>query len=819
MNSQPSDMLDDQLSALVLRRVGDFVEPITRFDRSKLVPVGSAVLLTPFTATQFFEVSFYASTKVNTGSLPAGVTRAGDAAQVTKSANLILGRARTDLPQRLAAWDAASHGATSARLTSQDCFDQPPAIGYDYSCSSCSGRGNITCSECRGQGEVTCTGCRGSKETSCTPCSGNGELICTMCFGAKKYSECETRNITDYNTGSTRIEYVYVDRPCMGCHGSGSLRCLGCWGTGKETCWRCRGMGKVECTSCRGTGVISCVRCAGTGWLNTRTTVSCQVNESLEIQPVTDDEEIRRTLRLLRPVDRLSALSGPIAYSGQVQGHRLERRFAGTVSVAVLHLNVEEEVLSIYGFGPHAEIMDFKNVAGALLRGDLNQLNRALAQKRRFGGVQNDLRIALGQCLESEANVRIVEQFVQGETHLAHLVRGELQRGIADDYAVEAGRSISMALGRAFRAETFYTSLATVILAAVVQIVGAAATSWPGLHLLVATWMILALFGYAAFSAKTRCFLRRFDLAVRDKIVLLLPRLQIRRRMARWTGGLAVTVSLVAFVLILALKSGGPLSRTWSRTETSQLQGAPTSAGGIPAVPRDRCSVAALACEQFLSGLVGQALGEAAVKARKEGHGAQAICLARAAIDRGATDRKLRGAMWFQIASAWKSQGCIAAARDAIASSLIVLPHGAAGWRDACDLCRQLGEVDCRACGSLDIRKAKLGHPPGVAMGSTSPSPPAATSGNGLPLEKIEHEYFDHRTAEALRDGEQIYHEGRDPRALRIAVMAACEEHQAGRAQADFDLLPEDLRDGGVCATCSDAGIRLTPSCGAQDVK
>ncbi len=74
----------------------------------------------------------------------------------------------------------------------------------------------FTCSNCSGRGELRCGHCGGRGHSSCGSCGGSGKV------------RKDNRRFT-----------------CGSCGGSGSQTCSNCHGSGWETCYRCRGEGQL----------------------------------------------------------------------------------------------------------------------------------------------------------------------------------------------------------------------------------------------------------------------------------------------------------------------------------------------------------------------------------------------------------------------------------------------------------------------------------------------------------------------------------------------------------------------------------------------
>ena len=91
----------------LLTRIGDFVEPLTRFDRGHLTLESSQHVNVDVIARQGFRVVFETTRSEGNGGLPAGVTQTLDAAATSRDSEAQLAASRAAVPTRLAAWAAS----------------------------------------------------------------------------------------------------------------------------------------------------------------------------------------------------------------------------------------------------------------------------------------------------------------------------------------------------------------------------------------------------------------------------------------------------------------------------------------------------------------------------------------------------------------------------------------------------------------------------------------------------------------------------------------------------------------------------------------
>jgi hypothetical protein len=109
-----------------------------------------------------------------------------------------------------------------------------------------------------------------------------------------------------------------------------------------------------------------------------------------------------------------------------------------------------------------------------------------------------------------------------------------------------------------------------------------------------------------------------------------------------------------------------------------------------------------LNCASFsTNGRTGLKLHELVFAARNAKRYAEAICLAQKSIS--SPDGFLAGASYFETAKSWEGLGCTAEAITAVSKSLQVRPHGRSGWKETCDLCKELGAPCVSNCTQLAV--------------------------------------------------------------------------------------------------------------------
>ena len=197
----------------LLTRIGDFVGPLTRFDRGHLSLEGSEHSIVDVIARQTFRVTFETSRSEGNGPLPPGVTQVTDATALTRDSAGQLASARAMVPHKLATW-AEQHGENPLEKPSvADCFIPPAPLGHVETCAPCNGAGKIACSLCTGAGTLTCDACSGRGQTPCTTCKATGQTTCATCKGMRTILIQKERKQLDGKTGRQIVEHVQRPSP------------------------------------------------------------------------------------------------------------------------------------------------------------------------------------------------------------------------------------------------------------------------------------------------------------------------------------------------------------------------------------------------------------------------------------------------------------------------------------------------------------------------------------------------------------------------------------------------------------------------------
>lgn len=432
----------------LLTKIGDFVEPLTRFDRGHLTLESSQHVVIDVIARQLFRVTFDTTYNQGNGTLPIGVTQTPDAATTRRESEAQLAASRAAVPARLAAW-AAEHGETpTAHPTIADCFTPLPSVGHVETCQPCAGAGKIDCTLCHAAGTLTCEACEGRGANPCTACNATGEVTCATCKGMRTVIHHRERRVHDEATNSHRIEHVQETTTCTACNGAGVTKCGKCNGRTTITCEVCRGQKTVPCSRCNGEGHTRCEACGGEGQRYFTAQVHCAITDAFETTARTTDAEAAAVFKSLNSIDRVMAMAESHRASAEISADILRRETVAVIPVTTVTVVAGGARAEVRGFGPNQDVLDYRNIAGMLLSDDLVVLEDALKSTRLLPPhVTEDLNASLATVLASEANVAIAEHAAkkdQGE------ITAQFKGVVTPDYIARAGGALKQSVGRAY---------------------------------------------------------------------------------------------------------------------------------------------------------------------------------------------------------------------------------------------------------------------------------------------------------------------------------------------------------------------------------
>lgn len=445
---EPLEAISDDAVGM-LAKVGEFVEPLTRFDRSHLELVSCATDRVTVTATQSFRVSFASQTVDGAGSIPSGVKNVSNAGALNRELAAMLARAEEQASKRLLAWSEERGSDARATLAEGDVFASEGRIGFAWKCEQCGGEGSERCSACRGTGNTSCATCSGAKKITCGSCHGSGHTPCSGCNGLGQQTRQVAKSGWNPVANEKTVTYETVRETCHICNGQRTEQCMRCNGQGVYNCPACLGIGTSICSSCGGRRQIPCGACKGHGESHRVSSIVCRVEPELSVAVDGSNEEIRSELSVLRTVDQILALASDttVRYAAE-EGATFIRTTQAQVRAVSAIFKVGTHRLNIHGYGEHWEIFDFKDIGAALLSGDIESLEAALTDR-------TGLVAALARMLESETHTEIARRSgAWSKTKRASAMTNLSAefRGIASpDYALRASNVIRKGMGRLYR--------------------------------------------------------------------------------------------------------------------------------------------------------------------------------------------------------------------------------------------------------------------------------------------------------------------------------------------------------------------------------
>jgi hypothetical protein len=434
-------------AARLLVRIGNFVEPLTRFGRSNISMAGSRHEIVTLMARQVFRVGFETQRSEGNGGLPPGVTEVSDGPALARETEGQLAASRATAATRLAEWAEAHGEDPMARPKAEDCFTLLPAVGHVEPCTSCSGSGRIACSVCHGERELTCERCKGRGSSACEICEASGSVVCQTCKGTGTATQQKEERIWDPVAGKERIKRSVESAPCPVCNTTGSVQCRRCDGTGQLTCPACQGAKKIPCTKCSGEGSETCQACAGQGRRHHLTSLVCTISETFEVAPRTNDPEIASVLKSRSDIAEILRLSSAHHATAELSSDTLRRDTITETPVTSASIMIGEERALIRGFGADQTVLDYRNIAGLLLAPDLLELGIANSSTQIMPPRASDeLFSGLSKVLASEANV------IVGAAQKAELgaVEERFRGVVTRDYINRSHDTVRKGLSRAY---------------------------------------------------------------------------------------------------------------------------------------------------------------------------------------------------------------------------------------------------------------------------------------------------------------------------------------------------------------------------------
>jgi len=432
----------------LLTKIGDFVEPLTRFDRGHLTLESSRHVTVDVIARQVFRVAFATTRSEGNGGLPAGVTQTADTAAAQRDSEAQLAASRAAVPARLASW-AAEHGETpTARPAVADCFTPLPPVGHVETCQPCHGAGQIPCTLCQATGTLTCEACEGRGANPCKTCNATGDVTCATCNGMRTVVQHRERRVYDEESNSHRVEHVQETTTCTACSGAGVTKCGKCNGRTTITCAICHGQKTIPCTRCNGAGHTRCEACGGEGRRYFTAQITCTITDTFETTARTADPETAAVFKGLTSIERVLGMAESHRASAEISADTLRRETLAVAPVTTVTVVAGGARAQVRGFGPQLDVLDYRNIAGMLLSDDLVVLEVALMTTRLIPPrVNQGLHSSLATVLASEANVEIAEHAAKKDQSA---ITARFKGVVTPDYITRAGSALKQAIGRAY---------------------------------------------------------------------------------------------------------------------------------------------------------------------------------------------------------------------------------------------------------------------------------------------------------------------------------------------------------------------------------
>jgi hypothetical protein len=435
--------------ARLLLRIGNFLEPLTRFDRSHLTMSESRHETVAVSTKQTFKVAYEVKTREGAGGLPGGVLHVDGATELEREIDARFKATKASAPQRLAAW-AEAHGEDAfARPGLGDCFTVNSPVGFIEPCAVCAGSGKIACAICAGSGATPCEACKGRGASDCAVCEARGKLSCQTCKGMGTILEQKQRKVYDDVIDQERVENVQELVPCPVCGKTGAVTCKRCEGKGETPCLACEGQKTLPCKQCAGTGAQTCAACSGEGRKFRMMELACSIAETFEAHPRSDEREIAAALKARGAIEDVLKLATEHHSVAEANSHTLTRETHASVPVTSILVSVAGKApVMLRGFGPEQDVLEYRNLAGMLLVEDLIQLDGAIAMTRLVPPVVNDaIYDSLNDMMASEANFTIAMQRKQKTPAEAEQ---DFRGVVTAEYIKRAGAAVCTGMTRAY---------------------------------------------------------------------------------------------------------------------------------------------------------------------------------------------------------------------------------------------------------------------------------------------------------------------------------------------------------------------------------
>jgi hypothetical protein len=357
----------------ILNTVSKHLERITRFEAKDLQLLKPEEnLLLPVTLELSQSVTFSIKSQQGAASLPSSVVKVPDKSTLNEISLDVLALARHQAPDAVQDWVAQDDGAYRRLMPVLATFrDTVRAHGYEHPCLECNGACTVVCRNCSGSGDCSCSDCSGTGKRSCYSCHGSRQTNCGACNGRGRWTELN---------GSAGPQ----QKQCNVCTGSGKAKCTYCDYDGKIRCQSCTGTGSKPCKTCGRTGRVNCRDCSASGIQHESQIVAATVDVTENLNVVSNDQKLLAVVHSKIDLDALQGYGRLLKTQSKITGTTIVSIYDLELLLCQADIQAASKHFLIYGFGSNKSVVDFSNIAGELLEGDLKLLEASTLSASRW---------------------------------------------------------------------------------------------------------------------------------------------------------------------------------------------------------------------------------------------------------------------------------------------------------------------------------------------------------------------------------------------------------------------------------------------------
>ncbi|MFW9617446.1 hypothetical protein [Aquabacterium sp.] len=443
----------------ILGIVAEHIEPVTRFDAQDLSEAKPETAFQVEVSLQLDQsVSFDTTTTHGAAKLSAWVDKVHGESAFCSELSDRLHKAQREAPQAIAAWAQDNAGHYRRLLPANACFISAPGpVGYEHTCTTCSGACRVTCPSCYGRGRTDCTHCYGSGKINCYSCHGSKKVSCSSCYGRGNWSEQVSESTWSHTSNSYVTTYRTVHHNCSACYGSGQTTCHSCGYDGKISCGVCSGQGHINCMRCNTTGQVDCSACLASGIQHVWGTVKATVAHDEQLSIATDNATVQQLIETRLPRENLPEFGALTHVEHRPQGSWLSTQHTVQLDVREANVQASGETFVLYGFGPDAKVFSFENIAGHMLTEDLERLEACVSQASKWRRQKgSDLLDTTADFLRSELNLLLAEKVADHSASpdaAAQAVEAHFTGLVDASYVSRATQALRGALARLYGTE------------------------------------------------------------------------------------------------------------------------------------------------------------------------------------------------------------------------------------------------------------------------------------------------------------------------------------------------------------------------------